>query len=379
MKLSTRLSIVVTLLLTVVSLTVGAFSIYTNRSTQIQTYDEVLKLAVADLTNSDEDPFSNSLVVAENSTIPMSLVYITNSNDISYLAENAGNIDSKPTANQIATGLKSSIQISGYRARFIKVSQGETLGILISTQTIDAATSKAWKKIIYFDLAAIILGGLLTALLFRRDSKINANARAMQEFIGDASHELKTPLTVIRGYSELLMKENSYASRIHEESLRMGRIIDDLLLIAALDEGKHSEAIDIDISPIIQKEVDDLGVLQSERNIEAVLTPLVVHGERKVLDSLFSNIFTNIKVHTPANAPVRITVGDNQVIIEDGGPGLKEIPTKPFERFDSSRSRETGGSGLGMSIIQKSIAHLGGKVSFSKSELGGLKVTLKFK
>ena len=379
MKLSTRLSIVVTLLLTVVSLTVGAFSIYTNRSTQIQTYDEVLKLAVADLTNSDEDPFSNSLVVAENSTIPMSLIYITNSNDISYLAENAGNIDSKPTANQIATGLKSSIQISGYRARFIKVSQGETLGILISTQTIDAATSKAWKKIIYFDLAAIIFGALLTALLFRRDSKINANARAMQEFIGDASHELKTPLTVIRGYSELLMKENSYASRIHEESLRMGRIIDDLLLIAALDEGKHSEEIGIDISPILQKEVDDLGVLQSERNIEAVLTPLVVYGERKVLDSLFANIFTNIKVHTPANVPVRITVGDNQVIIEDGGPGLKEIPTKPFERFDSSRSRETGGSGLGMSIIQKSIAHLGGKLTYAKSELGGLKIILRFK
>ena len=73
MKLSTRLSIVVTLLLTVVCLTVGAFSIYTNKSTQIQTYDEVLKRAVADLAISDDDPFSNSLVVAENSTIPMTL------------------------------------------------------------------------------------------------------------------------------------------------------------------------------------------------------------------------------------------------------------------------------------------------------------------
>jgi C4-dicarboxylate-specific signal transduction histidine kinase len=67
-----------------------------------------------------------------------------------------------------------------------------------------------------------------------------------------------------------------------------------------------------------------------------------------------------------------------QIVIEDGGPGLKEIPNKPFKRFDTSRSRETGGSGLGMSLIQKSAKELGAKLHFSKSELGGLKVEITF-
>ncbi len=379
MKLSTRLSIVVTVLLAVVSLSAGAFSIYANKSSQIQTYDEVLKLAISDLSNSSEDAFANSLVVAENSDIPMSLVYLTKSDSLSYLSESAGTLKIKPTENQIARGLNQPIQLDGFLAQFLQVSQGETLGILLSTKTIDAATSKAWRSILVFNLFAVIFGALITLLLFRRDSQINANARKMQEFIGDASHELKTPLTVVRGYAEMLMKESTYAARIHEESLRMGRIIDDLLMIAALDEGRRNEEVDFDLSEIIQREVDDLGALQSARTIEAVLAPLHLRTERRLVESLIANIFTNIKVHTPENAPVRVTITSHELIIEDGGPGLKEMPTKPFERFDTSRSRETGGSGLGMSIIQKSVAHLGGKLTFGKSDLGGLKISIKFK
>ena len=94
--------------------------------------------------------------------------------------------------------------------------------------------------------------------------------------------------------------------------------------------------------------------------------------------SIFSNVITNAKVHSPENAPIQISISGKKVTIEDGGPGLTSIPNKPFQRFDSSRSRDTGGSGLGMSLIQKSAKELGAKLNFSKSELGGLKVEITF-
>lgn len=378
MKLSTRLAVVVTVILTIVSLSIGTFSIYINKSTQVDALDLILKNAVSELSLSEEDIFANSLVIAEKSAIPLTLIYLTRSDSLSYLSEGAGSLNEKPSLNQIANGKKRAIQISQFRSRFIQVSQGETLGILISTKTIDNSTSRAWRSILLFDVVAIILGALITFLLFRRDSKINASARAMQEFIGDASHELKTPLTVIRGYSEILMKEHEYAKRIHDESLRMSKIIDDLLLIASLDEGDHAHRSEVTIETILQKEIHDLLVLQPGRKVESGLRPLSIFAEEKIIISIFSNIFANIRAHTPDTAPVRVTIADNEVVVEDGGPGLKEIPTKPFERFDQSRSRETGGSGLGMSIIQKSIVYVGGKVSFGRSELGGLKVTIRF-
>lgn len=83
-------------------------------------------------------------------------------------------------------------------------------------------------------------------------------------------------------------------------------------------------------------------------------------------------------IHSPEDAPLLISIAGKQVTIEDGGPGMKEIPDKPFKRFDSSRSRKTGGSGLGMSLIQKCAKELGAKLNFGKSELGGLKVEITF-
>ena len=379
MRLATRLSIVVSVLLIAVSTISGAFAIYTNQSAQVSTYDEVLKLAVSEIKSSDEDPFSYSLVVAENSTIPMTLAYITNSESLSYLTENAGTLEVKPSMQRIKAGEQSPIKLGNFRAQFLSINKSETLGLLLSTKNIDVAISKTWRQILGFDVLIILAGTLFVFIFFRRDSKINANARAMQEFIGDASHELKTPLTVIRGYSELLMKESEKAERIHSESLRMSRIIDDLLTIAALDEGLNGEIIQVDISNLLQREIDDLGQLQSQRTIEAIIAPCVIQGEERIIQTLISNIFANIKAHTPAGAPVRVQSNNHEFSIEDGGPGLKSLPTKPFQRFDASRSRETGGSGLGMSIIEKSARHLGGKVQFSKSNLGGLKITVRFK
>jgi signal transduction histidine kinase len=96
------------------------------------------------------------------------------------------------------------------------------------------------------------------------------------------------------------------------------------------------------------------------------------------LDTLLSNVIANARIHTPEQALIQISINGRKVIIEDGGPGLEIIPDKPFKRFDKSRSRESGGAGLGMSLIQKSAKTLGAQLDFGKSSLGGLKVEITF-
>ena len=120
-------------------------------------------------------------------------------------------------------------------------------------------------------------------------------------------------------------------------------------------------------------------MLQPERKISFISKPLTIKAPYDLVDNLLGNVITNARIHSPANAPIQFSIDGKKVIIEDGGPGLKEIPDKPFKRFDNSRSRETGGSGLGMSLIQKSAKELGAKLTYSKSDLGGLKVEIQFK
>ena len=140
----------------------------------------------------------------------------------------------------------------------------------------------------------------------------------------------------------------------------------------------------VDLSDIVTGAAEDLQALDAERPVTvAIVDGIFVNGSAALLNQLVANSVANIRRHTSSDVPVNISLSAEDdvavLVVEDGGPGLKEIPSKPFERFDSSRSRETGGSGLGMSIIQKSIAHLGGKLTYAKSELGGLKIILRFK
>jgi two-component system OmpR family sensor kinase len=169
-----------------------------------------------------------------------------------------------------------------------------------------------------------------------------------------------------------------YSKRINDESLRMSNIIDRLLKIAALDEGHRGDSVSVDLAEYLKCQLDDLRMLQPNREIRFDSNQLIVKAPYEVLDTLISNLLTNARIHTPEDVPIHIAIKGRSLSIEDGGAGLTEIPDKPFKRFDSSRSRQTGGSGLGMSLIQKSAKELGVKINFSKSRLGGLKVDLIF-
>jgi signal transduction histidine kinase len=382
MKLTSRLVIVLTLFISLATFSAGAFSIISNHDQQINNYKNSLSAIFTQLRNTNEDPVSLALLIANQSAVPMSLAFITDDNQYTYLVDNAGEDLGTLNKDLIDRGDKNNLSIGTSLVRFFKTGKGEALAFQISTKEIDSQINQIWQRILIFNLLLILICVLAVLLIFRRDSKLNSSAKAMQEFIGDASHELKTPLTVIRGYSEILSTNSEnvekYASRINSESIRMTNIIERLLKIAALDEGQKDDATDIDVTKYLKSSIEDILILQPKREITFISNALNIRAPYDLFDILLSNILTNARVHSPEDSPIQISIEGKHVIIEDGGPGLQEIPDKPFKRFDKSRSRETGGSGLGMSLIQKSAKELGAKLKFSKSDLGGLKVEITF-
>ena len=382
MKLSTRLALIVSAILVTTTLVTSTQAFFSMRNETLSSTKRALVNLSEQLQVSKEDDVSLALYIAGQSPIPMSLVYVTDNKEITYLLENAGTEFTIPTQERLLKGTKETLESAGNYERFYPINAKEYLGFFISIKEINNELNRSLKSILLFNFALIVLAIFLVLIFFRRDSKLNSAAKGMQEFIGDASHELKTPLTVIRGYSEMLATDpanvQKYSKRINDESLRMSNIIDRLLKIAALDEGHRGESVSINLEEYLKSQLDDLRMLQPKRSIKFSGGDLTIKAPYELLDILISNLLTNARVHTQEEAPINVTLKGRSLIIEDGGPGLKEIPDKPFKRFDASRSRESGGSGLGMSLIQKSAKELGAKLTFSKSDLGGLKVEINF-
>ncbi len=220
-----------------------------------------------------------------------------------------------------------------------------------------------------------------------------ATNQRMQEFLGDASHELRTPLTVIKGYLELLERDVEPAQReralhrMRSEASRMEGLINDLLLLAEIGTPVPETFQTVDLTGLVRVAVGDLIELQSAREVTSSIEGDVhVRAIPSHLHRAVGNAFANIRRHTGQAAPVHVTLqregGAALLAIEDGGPGLSaEMYARGmahFQRFDKSRARTSGGSGLGMSIIAAVMTELGGSVEMSPSELGGLKLAYRF-
>lgn len=215
------------------------------------------------------------------------------------------------------------------------------------------------------------------------------NAEAMQQFIDDASHELRTPLTVVKGYNEILASGSASpevqaraVSRVQREVERMEELVRDLLLLAVLREAPHHAPQRVDLSDLVSQRASDFTLDHPERQVTSeVSRNIEIEARPEFVERLLNNALTNIVRHTPADAPVRVglhAVGANaRLVVEDGGPGLPTYGVRPqrFQRFDESRSRETGGSGLGMSIMADVAESLGGVMTTERSPLGGLRLT----
>lgn len=208
----------------------------------------------------------------------------------------------------------------------------------------------------------------------------------MRRFVADAGHELRTPLTTIRGFSELYRQgagrdTDLLMTRIENESRRMGILVEDLLLLARLDAQRPLEQKAVDLLALASDAVHGARAVAADRTIglEIIDGPGIpeVLGDAVRLRQVLDNLVTNALTHTPADASVTVrvgTVGDRVVLeVTDAGPGLAEPDReRVFERFyraDSSRTRASGGSGLGLSIVAALVAAHGGTVEVD-SEVG---------
>ena len=240
-----------------------------------------------------------------------------------------------------------------------------------------------------------MVDSLQNSIALERDTQQN-----MQTFLGDASHELRTPLTVIKGYVELLQKNPDagaeQTSRAYERMLseanRMDALIKDLLLLAELGETKTdtkimSELSVIDLSAVVGTAVDDLRILQPTRPVVVSIEPnVMVLGARDLILQVLANLTSNIRRHTLVTDSLRVSLRNEDDLFavlsfDDGGRGLPEefyaAGINHFQRFDNSRSRESGGSGLGMSILAAIVRKHGGEVKLEKSDLGGLRTEIR--
>jgi two-component system OmpR family sensor kinase len=224
------------------------------------------------------------------------------------------------------------------------------------------------------------LGTALNTMLGRIETSFEeqrASEARLRRFVADASHELRTPLTSIRGYAELFRRGAAdrpedlerAMRRIEDEGARMGLLVDDLLLLARLDQGRPLERRRVDLSALVRDAADDLRAADPEREVTLEARPdVVVDGDEPRLRQVVANLLDNARTHThPGTAvTIRLTVEDHAAVLDvaDRGPGMSdEEAARVFERFyrgDPSRSRESGGTGLGLSIAAAIVrAHAG--------------------
>jgi two-component system OmpR family sensor kinase len=219
----------------------------------------------------------------------------------------------------------------------------------------------------------------------------------LRRFVADASHELRTPLTAIRGFAELHRQgaiagdedTKQLLARIEGESVRMGSLVEDLLLLARLDQAREMEQLPVDIAKVTRDAVASAQVAGADHPItlSGDLNELYTLGDQHRIHQVVANLLANARTHTPAGTTIAVSIaqsGDGvRIAISDNGPGLSEEDQKRiFERFyraDSSRVRNDGeGSGLGLSIVDAVMKAHGGSVSVA-SEVGkGSTFTLFF-
>jgi two-component system, OmpR family, sensor kinase len=225
----------------------------------------------------------------------------------------------------------------------------------------------------------------------------------LRRFLADASHELRTPLTSIRGYAEMFPRTKddpddlaTSMRRIEEEGRRMGVMVDELLVLARLGEGRTPERAPVDLARVVSDAVADARAADPDRPL-TLETPaaLVVTGDDLQLRQVVANLLGNARRHTPAGTPVRVTLrvdghgraaGADQasglavLTVADDGPGMEpDVAAKvfePFYRADKSRSRELGGAGLGLAIVDAIVEAHGGTVRVVTSPGAGAAFTV---
>lgn len=455
MRLQTRLSIATASIISLVSVAIGGFAVSTSFDSDIARVDDALTVATNQVANTTGDPISSALLAADQSSVSLTVNFLTLNGDL--LSLNPGNIEitKKPSKAVLQSALDHAVTINTganevYRLRVVGLADNEYVILATSLAAQIESRDANIRLLIWFVFGSVAFGAVAIALFIRRDvrkisrlvdaagliadgessvslpgatgqSEVDRLARAlrnmvdslqhsieverttqqnMQTFLGDASHELRTPLTVIKGYVELLQKNPNAGAeqttrayeRMLAEANRMDALIKDLLLLAELGETKTdtkimSELSVIDLSAVVSTAVDDLRILQPTRPVVVAIEPGIdILGARDLILQVLANLTSNIRRHTLVTDSLRVSLHTEDEMFavlsfDDSGRGLPAefyaAGINHFQRFDNSRSRESGGSGLGMSILAAIVRKHGGEIKLEKSDLGGLRTEIR--
>lgn len=440
MNLRTRITATVMIVSAVGTLVVGSLAINWLRMSQIDGVDSNLSQLVLQIERDADDAVDEATLAVDESAMPTGLAFAAVGTETAWLRTLPNSTEPPLSRADAVAAADAAVTTSdGYRLRSIALANEEYLVFVASLAAINQESRNNFARLLLLwlpfngALAAVIsyfvsrnvrqmeqlvaaasniaagaadvdipsagrtneartlasaLDRLVLSLQHALETERDSNRR-MQEFLGDASHELRTPLTVIKGYLELLGRPDALQGeqqdraldRMRAESERMEALINDLLFLAEIGSTPPEDRSIVDLTTQLRLASEDLRALQPSRSITTEIeADVAVRMVPSHLQRAIANAIGNVHRHTPADAPVFISLRqdarDVVFSIEDGGAGLPDETYRQgishFRRFDKSRSRATGGSGLGMSIIAAVMREAGGSVELRKSALGGL-------
>jgi hypothetical protein len=374
----TRQLITTGLVTSTLSILIGGFAIWGSHQSEISMVDKRLDRVQNDINANPVDAVSIALLSIEQNNFDFTLAFSTPNGETTILREASGTP---------LTG-------ADLHIRHIPIPEGDELILTSSIVDINHALDRNLWKLLIFIIFANIVASIISSLLSRSNAlaQERAQRQKMQEFLGDAAHELRTPMTVVKGYAELLKgkqldpeRESAAFDRLNSELKRMDFLIGDLLMLAQLGEEGNIDFEEIDIAELMRENILDFQEISPTHPVTIEIDQnAVLVGSQKYLQRFIQNALTNIRLHTPPSTSVRVTVKAEKqiaIVIEDSGPGLPSASygekIRGLKRFDRSRSRDTGGTGLGMSIMNAVIERHKGIFTLRKSELGGLAIEVQ--
>ena len=398
-KSGSKFAVISIIVTTVLSTLIGGYATLAARSSDLAQIDQSLQKVVTRVNAFPSEAISAAILTIEDESLDLTLSLVTQEGDETIINESLLIYPGISDLSLVREGLSGAITTekpSEFRFQSAAIAGGDYLVIASSLDQLNENFLSNLKNLGLFTAGADALAIFFSIYFLRRHNRgLDAQAlQRMQRFLSDASHELRTPLTVIKGYNEMLSKgqftqasdQTRAFSRVSSEIERMESLIHDLLLLAELGESKPVDFAEVDFDELVQSHLNDFQVLNKSRVVTtAIPSDCFVNGSREHLNRLIQNCLSNIVRHTPSDAPVSVSLRNigkrAELKIEDGGPGLPESAygseIKAMNRFDPSRSRESGGSGLGLSIIAAIVQEHNGELELSKSQLGGLAVTIR--
>jgi signal transduction histidine kinase len=230
--------------------------------------------------------------------------------------------------------------------------------------------------------------GRLAATMNRMLARLEDSRNSQRRFISDASHELRSPITTIRQHAEVALAHpgetnaRELAEVVLAEQQRMQRLVEDLLLLARADENVPLDRAPVDLDDLAFEEGHRLRSTTSARVDTSAVAAARVHGDADALRRVLRNLGENAARHAVTQVAIALTVhADNVVLtVDDDGPGIPESERdrvlQRFVRLDEARSRDDGGSGLGLSIVDQVVVAHGGSMRITESPLGGARIEI---